>query len=109
MDLRAYYRKIRDAEASIDDEFPIVKSLAREEGGQGGRLTEVSRAVAARMITDGLAELATAKEARELRARIEKARKVEQERREAERIQFTILSEADVRSLQRPAKGNRNS
>ena len=37
------------------------------------------------------------------------SRKVEQERREAERIQFTILSEADVRSLQRPAKGNRNS
>ena len=107
MDLKAYYRKIRDVEASIGDEYPIIKSLATEEGGEGGHLTEVACAVAARMITDGLAELATPKEARDLRARVVKARKDEQERREAERIQFTILSEADLRLLQRSGKTSR--
>ena len=40
MDLKAYYKKIRDVEAAIDEEFPIVKSLAQEVGGPGGRLTE---------------------------------------------------------------------
>ena len=109
MDLKAYYKKIRDVEAAIDEEFPIVKSLAREVGGPGGRLTEVSRTVAARMITDGFAELATAKEGRELRARAEEARKAEQERREAERIQFAILSEEDLRSLQGSGKGSRKA
>ena len=33
MDLKAYYKKIRDVEAAIDEEFPIVKSLAQEVGG----------------------------------------------------------------------------
>ena len=109
MDLKAYYQKVRDAERAIEEEFPIVKSLAGEGAGRGGRLAEVSRAVAARMITDGLAELATVKERRELRARVETARKAEQERREAERIQFAILSEADLRSLQGSGKESRKA
>lgn len=106
MDLRSYYRNIRDIEASIEDEFPIVKSLNAELGGQTGRLTEVTRLVAARMITDGLAELASAAETRKKRAVVENARKAEEERRQAARIQFTILSEADLQAVQRSARGS---
>lgn len=106
MDLRSYYRNIRDIEASIEDEFPIVKSLNAELGGRTGRLTEVMRLVAAQMIADGLAELASAAETRKKRASVETARKAEEERRQAARIQFTILSEADLQTVQRSARGS---
>ena len=107
MNLRAYYRKIREAEAAIDEKFPVVRSLATEEGGKEGHLTEVSRATAARMLTDGMAELAAAEEIRAFRARIKEARKQEQERQRASQIQFTVLSEADVRTLQRSGRTTR--
>ena len=107
MDLRAYYRKIREAEATIDEEFPVVRSLATEEGGKDGHLTEVSRATAARMLTDGMVELATSEETRAFRARIKEARKLEQERQRASQIQFTVLSETDVRTLQRSGRATR--
>ena len=107
MDLRAYYRKIREAEAAIDEEFPVVRSLATEEGGKDGHLTEVSRATAARMLTNGMVELATSEETRAFRARIKEARKQEEERQKASRIQFTVLSEADVRTLQRSGRATR--
>ena len=105
MDLRGYYRKIREAEASIPENFPIVKSIATEGDGHGGRLTEVSRAVAARMLTDGVAELASSEEAGEFRKQAEEAREAEKQRRQASQIQFTILSEADLQSLQRSSRG----
>ena len=107
MDLRAYYRKIREAEAMIGEEFPVVRSLATEEGGKDGHLTEVPRATAARMLTDGIAEVATPEETRAFRAQIKEARKREEERQKASRIQFTVLSEADVRTLQRSGRGTR--
>ena len=48
-----------------------------------------------------MVELATPEEMRAFRARIKEARKLEQERQRASQIQFTVLSEADVRTLQR--------
>ncbi|HSH14405.1 MAG TPA: hypothetical protein VLD18_00125, partial [Verrucomicrobiae bacterium] len=71
MDLKGYYRKIREAEARLGEEFPILRSLATEEGGKAGRLVEVTRAVAARMIVDGIAEVAGTDEATEFRSAIE--------------------------------------
>ena len=107
MDLKGYYRKIRDAEARLGEEFPILRSLATEEGGRAGRLVEVTRAVAARMIVDGIAELAGTDEAAEFRAGVEKAREKEQERRRAEQIQFTILAERDIESLRKATRNSR--
>ena len=100
MDLKAYYRKVRGVEASIEEEFPVIRSLATEEGGIAGRLTEVPRAVAAQMINDGKAVLAADEEAHEFRRSVEEARKRELQRARAAEIQFTILSEADLRTLQ---------
>ena len=79
MDLRAYYQRIREVERSLDDEYPVVKSLATEDGGKDGRLVEVSRAVAARMITDGIAKKASSKESQTLRVRVAEAREKERE------------------------------
>jgi hypothetical protein len=107
MDLKAYYRKIKGVADSIEEEFPIVRSLAREDGGKAGRLVEVSRALAARMVADGVAELAGAEESTSFRAQVEQARMKEEQRRRAAEIQFTILSEADLRALQGAARRGR--
>ena len=99
MDLKNYYRKIRDLEAEIEDEFPVVKSLPTEAGGKGGKLTETTRAVAARMVVDGVAELASLQEAAEFRRVAEETRQREEERRRGEQVQFHVLSEGDLRAL----------
>ncbi len=99
MDLKNYYRKIRELEATLEDEFPVVRSLATEAGGQSGRLTETTRPVAARMVIDGVAEIASAEETAEFRRIAEANRLQEEERRRGEQVQFHVLSESDLRSL----------
>jgi len=107
MDLKSYYRKVREIEASIEGAFPVIKSLATEDGGNAGQLTEVTRAIAARMVNDGIAELASAEEVGDFRRRNDEALKQEEQRRRAAEIQFTILSEADLRTLQGAARKGR--
>jgi hypothetical protein len=99
MDLKNYYRKIRELEATIEDEFPVVKSLATEAGGKRGRLTETTRSVAARMVVDGVAELASPDETAEFRRLAEEIRRREEERRRGEQVQFHVLSESDLKAL----------
>jgi hypothetical protein len=63
MDLRAYYQKIRRIEAGIPEEAVVMVSRETPDGGRAGVLTEVPRAVAARLIADEKADLATTDEA----------------------------------------------
>ncbi len=98
---------MRQAEGTIEEEFPVVKSLPTEEGGKGGRLTEVGRAVAAKMLTDGLAVLASAEEAEAHRARANEALKKEEQKRKVADVRFTVLSDEDLRSLQKTARTSR--
>jgi hypothetical protein len=58
MDLRGYYQKVREVEATIADAFAVIVSLETSDGGKAGTQTEVTRSLAARMIVDGLAHLA---------------------------------------------------
>ena len=100
MDLRAYYRRIRDLESTLD-EFVVVKSLPTESGGKGGVLSETIRLTAARMAVDGVAEIASAEEAEEYQRSRDEARKTEQERRRSSQIQFNVITDAELRSLAR--------
>ncbi len=59
MDLRSYYRKLYDVQSTIHAEYVVVSSLSTAEGGRAGVLTEVPKALAARLIAEGRAELAT--------------------------------------------------
>ncbi|HLH40488.1 MAG TPA: hypothetical protein VKX39_15160 [Bryobacteraceae bacterium] len=72
MDLRAYYQKLRQIEADIREESVVITSLATPDGGRAGVRTEVPRAVAARMILEEKAELASEKAAAEFRAEAER-------------------------------------
>lgn len=104
MDLRSYYRKLRDIERSLRDEYVVVRSLATADGGIAGRLTEVAREVAARMAADGLAEVAGQDEVEAFRRELAEQKKREDQKRTTAQINFTVLSEADLRSLRKAAK-----
>jgi hypothetical protein len=62
MDLRYFFQKVRENESLIDEAFTLVTSIETAEGGKPGTVTEVSRALAARMIAQGIAEFASAAE-----------------------------------------------
>jgi len=59
MDLRVYFQKIRDVEAKIPGPYTTVVSVATPDGGRAGVLTDVPRRVAAKMVVDGTAKLAS--------------------------------------------------
>jgi hypothetical protein len=69
MDLRAYYQKIRRIEAGIQEPFAVVVSRKTPDGGRPGVKTDVPRTLAARMVADEKADLASSEE--EARFRLE--------------------------------------
>jgi hypothetical protein len=71
MDLRAYYRTMRAIEAGIPEESVVIVSLETGDGGRAGVCTDVPRAVAARMITEEKAELASPDVAVKFHAEVE--------------------------------------
>lgn len=102
MDLRAFYRRIREFEESLPDEFVIVKSLLTEAGGRAGRLTEVSRSVAARLLAEGHAERASDEESAAFRKQVVESQAAEAERRQAAQVQFHVISESELGALRKP-------
>ncbi len=104
MDLRLYYRKIRETEAEIKEADTVVASLETPDGGRAGRRTEVPRAVAARMIVEGTARLATAEEAAEFREQVAEAKRQADQSAAANRVQLTVMTEADLKTLRGAVK-----
>lgn len=108
MDLKVYYRKLREVEAGIAEEYPIVVSRETADGGKEGVYSEVTRAVAARMLVEGRARLASPEEAAEYRERMAEARRIAEQQAAAGRVQLTVISEAELRALRsalRSSKG----
>ena len=62
MDLKNYFQKIREIESKIAGLFTVIVSAETPDGGKAGTPTEVSRALAARLIVQGIARLATPEE-----------------------------------------------
>ncbi len=69
MDLRNYYQKVKDIASKIADNCTVIVSLETADGGKAGTQTEVPRALAAKMIVDGIARLATPEERQAFHAR----------------------------------------
>lgn len=103
MDLKNYYRKIREVAATISDEWAVVSSRATPDGGHPGVLAEVPRGVAARMVAEGTAELATAEQAASFREDRCARHAAEEERRAAARIQVNVISQADASAIHHKA------
>ena len=107
MDLRLYYQKIRDISAKIADDFPIVSSKETAAGGKDGVLTEVTRALAAKMIVEGLARPAEPHEAAAFRKQQADARRLAEQSAAAAKVQLAVLSTEELQTLRElaPSKG----
>jgi hypothetical protein len=93
MDLTGYYEKIREAKAKITDEFAVVVSNQTSDGGKAGLCTEVPRAVAARMVVDGVARQASAAEQKAFRDTQAKAKKQADEIAAAAKVTFQVQAQ----------------
>ncbi len=71
MDLRVFYQTIQKIAAEITEESAVIISRETSDGGRAGVKTEVPRALAARMMVEGSADLASPDEAAEFRAAAE--------------------------------------
>jgi hypothetical protein len=91
MDLRVYYSKVREAEAALAEDHPVVVSLATSEGGKAGVCTEVPRHIAARLIAEGRARVASPEEAEDFREGHRAARADYEQQETARRIQVMVM------------------
>ena len=107
MDLKKYYRHIREVEAGLGGPFVLVISNETSDGGKAGLISEVPRYVAAKMIVEGRAVLATAEEEETHRSNQLLARKTAEKADLARRLQVAIVTDADLKS--NLSKADRNN
>lgn len=99
MDLKNYYQKVRDMEATIPEPYAVVVSQATGDGGKGGVLVEVTRHVAAKMSVEGSAQLAPPEQAAAFQQRQAAAQKAAQDAAAATKVAVTMVSSDDLKKL----------
>jgi len=105
MDLRVYYRKIREAEKMIGGDFAVVVSQETPDGGRAGVTTEVPRSIAAKMLVEGKARPATLEEAQQHHKRAAELLRQAKEQEARERVHLTVISDSEMRSLKNSNRG----
>ena len=101
MDLRSYYKKVREAEATLTGNESVLVSLATSEGGKEGVRTEAPNAIAARLIAEGRARIATDAEAEEFRSGLRAGREQYEQDEAARRVQIVMVPAKDARKAPR--------
>jgi hypothetical protein len=91
MDFRAYYQKIRKIEANIPEPYVVVMSRETPDGGKPGVKTHVPRFLAAKLIVEDQATLATPDETAQFRA------ETDQRRHEAEGLEPLSAKRQDAK------------
>jgi len=98
MDVRAYYRKIRETEATLKGEHFVVVSLETSEGGKPGVRTEVSRPTAAKLIAESRARLASDEECLEFYENQRADRERVEAEQAARRMQVMVIPHHELRN-----------
>jgi hypothetical protein len=101
MDLRAFYQKIRKIESTINEPDVVIVSRETPDGGKAGVRTVVPRRLAAKMMAEEKADLATPEQAAQFRAELELTWKKAQE--------APSLNEGEVRALRTALKPQRKA
>ena len=91
MDMRSYYKKVRDADAALTGEHFVMVSLETSEGGKPGVRTEVPREIAAKLIAEVRARVATKEETRKFHEENRAARAAHQQDEAAKRVQVMVI------------------
>ena len=97
MDLKVYYRKIRELEAQLPDADVVVVSLETPDGGHSGVMSEVPRRIAAKLVVEGRARLANTGEAAEYHEKMSAATQRAQELAEASKLRVEIVNELSTK------------
>lgn len=96
MDLKTYYKNIRDVESRLTTPFLVLYSLDTPEGGKSGRTAEVERLVAARLITEGRCRVASPEEAAAFYREQKDARREAEAIESAQRMHVVVMPQPDV-------------
>jgi uncharacterized Fe-S cluster-containing radical SAM superfamily enzyme len=99
MDLRMFYQKLRKIEQEIADPHVVVVSHETPDGGKAGQMSEVSRNLAAKLVVEGKARLASVEEGNGFRKIIDQALQAAEQQNLAQKIQVNVVSEADFRAI----------
>ena len=102
MDLRSYYKKVREAEAALKGEHFVLVSLETPEGGKAGVCTEAARNTAARLIAESRARLATEEEAREFHESHRAAKDAYEQDQAAKRVQVMVIPSQELKKPKEP-------
>lgn len=70
MDLRVYYQRIRAVQADLTEPCVVIVSKETPDGGKAGVKTDVPKALAARMIVEDRAVLASPEETAQFRGEV---------------------------------------
>ncbi|MES1257286.1 MAG: hypothetical protein ABUS51_02605 [Acidobacteriota bacterium] len=97
MDLRSYYKKVREAEEQLRGEYLVVVSLATPEGGKDDVKTEVPRRVAAKLIAEGKARAATEEETLQFHDANQEALLQHRQEEAARRVQVMVIPAHEMR------------
>lgn len=95
MDLRAYYKKIREVEAGLATPYVVLVSLETPDGGKAGVMTEVPRSTAAKQIVEGRAHLASDEATEAFHLQNLESKQIADQAAAVNRMQFIVV----------PAKG----
>jgi hypothetical protein len=104
MNLKSYFQKIREFESSIVEPFVVLISHETSDGGKEGLMTEVPKAVAAKMIADGRGRLASEEATRAFQERKAQARKDADTEATATRMPVTLVPTPDLMTTKRLTK-----
>ena len=106
MDVRQYYRKLNETEAGLTDKYPVVVSLETSDGGRAGVTSEVSRQIAAKLLLEGRAVLASAAEKELYFEQQVLAKKIAKKAELARRVQVAIIADPDLKDSVSPKSGS---
>jgi hypothetical protein len=98
MDVKQYFRKLREIENSFLDLYPVLVSLETSDGGKAGLFFEASRAVAAKMTVEGRAITASEEQKELFYVQQEAAKKAAEKVELARRVQVAIIADPDLHS-----------
>lgn len=92
MDLRTYYRNLREVQAAMPAHQVVMVSLATPDGGKPNTITEVPTPIAARMVIEGSARQATEEEAAGFHDQQTLAKKIYEEAAAASKLQVVVVT-----------------
>jgi len=104
MDLKEFFKRIREIEATIPEVYTLVVSMTTSDGGKAGVVTETPRGIAATLIAEGRARLASPEEITEHRAQVQTAITAAEKAAIADRVQVALVSDFDLEGFRQKTK-----